>query len=181
MVITYRGRRGLIVTILALIAVSALFAAVGVWLATRSTRGLGAVGGFGYAVLMPLFVAALAIANSRKHRHDRTVLSSSGITVRSASEVTTYRWEDMLEVGWVSAEYPTLLSLLYVRIKGTTWAKPGPNLPGEVRMPIYGRRHRLAAREAIRTACERHRVPFWEKGTKMMSLAPPGSPFRRPA
>lgn len=178
-VLVHQGFRSAVVTIVALLALAALASAAVVWIVLSGEDGWGgAAGGLVYGILTPITVAAAGIFYFRRHRHDTTVLSSSGIVVRSVGESSTYRWEDMLEVGWIRAEYPTMLSVLYLRMQGATWANPGPNVPAVVRLPIYGHRNRFEAREAVRAACERHDIPFWEKAQKMMKLAPPGSRFR---
>lgn len=137
-----------------------------------------------YLVMVLTASAAGIVVTLVRNRHDHVVLDDAGLTAVSRSGQVTYRWEDVLEVGWL-ASVPVLPpqrpGLLVRPAAGGPFSVPGPNQPTRVAtLAVYGRRARRRVCDQIASACARHDVPFTANGLVMMTDAPPGSPYRVP-
>jgi hypothetical protein len=129
-------------------------------------------------LVYPLFFALATLHVIVFRRGSRLILDADGLAVVTGKTVDRYRWEDLIEVGWANGDFPTVGCRPIVRPRGKPFAVPGPNQPKVLgTLPVFGRA-RSAARLAVQAACERHGVPFSDRGALMLMDGPPGSSFR---
>ena len=161
------GTRWALVLAVGLLAV----AGVGTWVLHQVNAFL-----IGWAIAAAVAIAYTAVAR----RRDILTADTDGLVVTARGARTRYAWADVLEVGWIGAQWPANGSGIVIRpADGGPWAIPGPNNPTQVAtLAVFGRAGNRRARQLLRARCETHGVPFDGNGAQMLMNAPPGSAYR---
>lgn len=131
------------------------------------TRGLDPVtAGLGVLMLVAVW----------RERGSHLTLDAHGVTAVMRRRRHSYRWDELLELGW-AAQGP--VSGLVARPTGGLFDDPGPNHPAWIFvLPRSGRRAAAEAREALAAWCQHTGVAYAVDGQDMELNAPPGSPYR---
>ena len=95
-------------------------------------------------------------------RGEVLVLTGDAMVVHSRGRQVSYAWLDVLEVSWRAGGLGSRPGPV-LRVRGGTFAQPGPNFPGQVaHLSVFGRRAGAHARARLRQAAEAHGVPYTE-------------------
>lgn len=127
-----------------------------------------------------LATAVAIVYTAVVRRGDVVIADADGFLVTARRIPTRYAWADVLEVGWIGAQWPTNGSGIVIRpAAGGPWSIPGPNNPTQVAtLAVFDRAGNRRARQLLRTCCDTYGVPFDANGARMLDNAPPGSAYR---
>lgn len=90
-----------------------------------------------YLVMVLTASAAAVIVTLARNRQDHVLLDDAGLTVVTHSNRVTHRWEDVLEIGWLTPLPllpPQRPGLLVRPAAGGPFSVPGPTTPPASRL-----------------------------------------------